>query len=102
MIAPSWLSVNTISLSHSGGDESLHTTPIASVAAPLFSTLCDKFGCRKVALVGSFVLSLGVFISAFASSIFFLYFSFGLLAGKSEPAPFVLNILLCDFLMIYF
>ncbi|KAI0227185.1 hypothetical protein LSAT2_022324 [Lamellibrachia satsuma] len=55
---------------------------------PLCSTLCDKFGCRKVALVGSILLSLGTFISAFAGSIFFLYFSFGLLAGSGGAMVF--------------
>ena len=43
---------------------------------------CDKYTCRRVVCCGAFLLALGCVISYFATSILFLYLSFGVIAGK--------------------
>nr|XP_002739231.1 PREDICTED: monocarboxylate transporter 12-like [Saccoglossus kowalevskii] len=54
----------------------LTTGPVANIAA-------KKFGCRSVVLFGGVLSSAGYIISSFATSIYFLYFSIGILVGVS-------------------
>ncbi|XP_077553395.1 monocarboxylate transporter 13-like [Haemaphysalis longicornis] len=51
------------------------------ISSPLATGLSIRYGCRPVAIVGSLLSSLGLFISIFATSIRFLYFSLGLATG---------------------
>ena len=49
---------------------------------PIASMLTNKYGCRIVAIAGSLVASFGFIISLFAPSIYFMYFSFGIVSGE--------------------
>lgn len=44
--------------------------------------LVDKFGCRITTVVGAIIAATGFVMSVFAPSLYFLYFSFGILSGK--------------------
>lgn len=51
------------------------------LSGPVASFLTDRYGCRRVTIVGSILASLGFFISAFADTMEMLFFTFGILAG---------------------
>ena len=44
--------------------------------------LVNKYGCRFVTILGTFVAAFGFLASLFATSIGFMYVSFGIIAGK--------------------
>ena len=46
--------------------------------------LCESYGARIVVICGGFVFGLGCVISAFATSLQYLYLSFSLLAGMLQ------------------
>lgn len=50
--------------------------------APLSSALCQRFSCRSVVFVGGLFCALGLTLSSFATSLYHLLFSFGILTGK--------------------
>ena len=52
------------------------------VSAPGTSALTNKFGIRPVVISGGLILSVGFVVSGFATSIKFLYFSYGGLVGE--------------------
>ena len=52
------------------------------VAAPLGGLLVNRYGCRALTIVGTMVSALGLFSSFFAGSIYHLYVTFGIMAGK--------------------
>ena len=49
---------------------------------PIASTLTNKYGCRIVTIAGAIIASIGFIISIPAPNIYYLYFSFGITAGK--------------------
>lgn len=51
------------------------------LSGPVASFLTDRYGCRKVTIVGSVLSAIGFVISSFANSIEVLFFTFGILAG---------------------
>lgn len=51
------------------------------LSGPIASFLTDRYGCRKVTIVGSILASIGFFISSFTDSIEMLFFTFGIFAG---------------------
>lgn len=50
--------------------------------APLSSALCQKFSCRSVVFVGGLFCTFGLTLSYFATSLYHLLFTFGILTGK--------------------
>ncbi|XP_070577468.1 monocarboxylate transporter 13-like [Ptychodera flava] len=50
---------------------------------PIANKATTQFGCRAVVMFGGFLSSAGFVISSFATSIYQLYFSFGILVGFS-------------------
>ncbi|ESO98864.1 hypothetical protein LOTGIDRAFT_213657 [Lottia gigantea] len=48
---------------------------------PLASALTNRYGCRVVTMLGAVIAALGFIISLFAPNIYYLYFSFGIMAG---------------------
>lgn len=48
---------------------------------PLVSALANKFGCRKVTILGSIVTALGFLVSTLAPSIEVLMFLYGVVGG---------------------
>lgn len=51
------------------------------LSGPIASFLTDRYGCRKVTIVGSILASTGFVISAFATSTEMLFLTFGVIAG---------------------
>jgi len=51
-------------------------------AGPIASALTNKFGCRTVAIAGTLIASFGFVVSIWAPNIWFMYFSFGCVAGQ--------------------
>lgn len=51
------------------------------LSGPIASFLTDRYGCRKVTIVGSLLASLGFILSAFSTSMEMLFITFGILAG---------------------
>ncbi|XP_076015352.1 monocarboxylate transporter 5 [Genypterus blacodes] len=49
--------------------------------APIASVACTKLGCRVTSITGAVLVSGGFILSIFATSVVFLYFSMGLIAG---------------------
>ncbi|XP_025201884.1 monocarboxylate transporter 14-like isoform X2 [Melanaphis sacchari] len=51
------------------------------ILGPVGSALVDKFGCRKMTILGGIISGLGFIISSFADSIEMVFFTFGFLSG---------------------
>ncbi|XP_067670657.1 monocarboxylate transporter 13-like [Haliotis asinina] len=51
------------------------------MAGPLSSLLNEQYGCRVTTIIAGGVAAVGFLVSAFAPSLFFLYFSFGVVGG---------------------
>lgn len=50
--------------------------------APLSSALCQRFSCRSVVFVGGLFCTFGLTLSYFATSMYHLLFTFGILTGE--------------------
>merc|ERR1712136_334178 len=48
---------------------------------PITSTLCNRYGCRIVTIIGSFLGSIAFFISTFSPSVEILILTYGALGG---------------------
>ncbi|XP_077553393.1 monocarboxylate transporter 13-like [Haemaphysalis longicornis] len=51
------------------------------MSSPIASGLTIRYGCRPIAIAGSLMSALGLFISIYATGIKFLYFSLGFVSG---------------------
>lgn len=51
------------------------------LSGPVASFLTDRYGCRKVTIIGSILASIGFFASSFTESVEMLFFTFGIFAG---------------------
>lgn len=51
------------------------------ILGPVGSALVDKYGCRKMTILGGIISGLGFIISSFARSIEMVFFTFGFLSG---------------------
>lgn len=51
------------------------------LSGPIASFLTDRYGCRKVTIIGSILASIGFFVSSFTDSVEMLFFTFGIFAG---------------------
>lgn len=51
------------------------------LSGPVASFLTDRYGCRKVTIIGSILASIGFFLSAFTDSVEMLCLTFGVFAG---------------------
>lgn len=51
------------------------------LSGPIASFLTDRYGCRKVTIIGSLLASIGFFVSAFTDSVEMLCLTFGVFAG---------------------
>lgn len=49
--------------------------------APVSSALCQRFSCRSVVFVGGLFCAFGLMLSYFATSLYHLLFTFGILTG---------------------
>lgn len=51
------------------------------LSGPIASFMTDRFGCRKMTILGAILSSVGFLLSSFTDSMLMLYFTFGVLAG---------------------
>jgi MFS family permease len=51
-------------------------------SGPVSSILANRFSHRTVVIVGSISGAVGMAMSAFANSVYFLYISFGIIGGR--------------------
>lgn len=51
------------------------------MSGPIMSNLVDRYGCRKMTILGGFISGLGFFLSSFCNSVECLYMTFGVLSG---------------------
>ncbi|GAB0100261.1 monocarboxylate transporter 9 [Sergentomyia squamirostris] len=51
------------------------------LSGPIMSNLVDKYGCRKMTIIGGLLSGLGFVLASFCDSIEGLYFTFGIIAG---------------------
>ncbi|CAG9811220.1 unnamed protein product [Chironomus riparius] len=51
------------------------------MSGPVMSNLVDKYGCRKMTMIGGFVGCLGFVLSAFSNSVEMLFLTFGIISG---------------------
>uniref|UniRef100_A0A5S6R2J5 MFS domain-containing protein n=1 Tax=Trichuris muris TaxID=70415 RepID=A0A5S6R2J5_TRIMR len=58
-------------------------------AGPFSGALVNAFGCRTVALAGALLCATGFFLSTFATSVTYLYFTYGVLAGTGMGTIFL-------------
>lgn len=67
---------------------------------PIASIFTNKYGCRKITIAGTLIAAFGFLISIFAPSITFMYFSFGIVAGKKLTTS--LHLFLLHLLFLFF
>ncbi|XP_052230056.1 monocarboxylate transporter 13-like isoform X1 [Dreissena polymorpha] len=72
---------------------SLFTTFLLMMG-PVASALCHRFSCRTVVFFGSIVAFLGMFVSAFAPNIEFLYFSYAVVGGFGRCLTYTPSLIL--------
>ena len=67
--------------------------PILTVPGPFVSSLANAYGFRTVCIAGAIIGAIASAVSYFATSIVFLYLSYGTLAGKQHrPSSTVGNV----------
>lgn len=59
------------------------------LCGPLASYLCKRYGCRPIALLGSFLSVLGLFLTSFVKEPSKMYLTYGLLWGVGSGMSFV-------------
>ncbi|KAL4220443.1 solute carrier 16 [Mactra antiquata] len=52
-----------------------------NLGGPLFAAIVNKLGYRVASLIGSITASIGYIISYFATNVYFLYFTYGVIPG---------------------
>ena len=52
------------------------------ISGPIAGILADKYGCRLIGMIGGIFMCAGCIISSFATSVPYLYFSYGVITGK--------------------
>lgn len=57
----------------------------------MVSALAQRYDCRKITIIGSILAAIGFIISYFTNNIISLYFTYGILSGKSPLTsdPFI-------------
>lgn len=70
---------------------------VPMIAGPLAGALATKYGCRKVQMFGGILTSVGVFASAFATSIGQLCVLFGIVAGTGLSMGYVTSVVMVAF-----
>ncbi|KAF5289771.1 hypothetical protein FQA39_LY03688 [Lamprigera yunnana] len=64
------------------------------LSGPVASFLTDRYGCRKVTIVGSILASTGFILSSYANSTEVLYLTFGVLAGCGLSLCYVASVVI--------
>lgn len=64
------------------------------LSGPIASFLTDRYGCRKVTMVGSVLASIGFIVSSLANSMEVLFLTFGVLAGFGLSLCYVASVVI--------
>lgn len=64
------------------------------LSGPIASYLTDRYGCRKVTMVGSITAAIGFLLSAFCDSMEMLFITFGVIAGLGLSLCYVAAIVI--------
>ncbi|KAK3104381.1 hypothetical protein FSP39_000664 [Pinctada imbricata] len=67
------------------------------ICGPISGALATRFGCRITQIAGGIVASIGVFASAFATSIPLLYFTLGIVSGTGMSMGYVTSLVTVAF-----
>ena len=59
-----------------------------TMLGPVTGPLCERFGCRKVTIVGAFVCATSLLVSSFVNKLELLYLTHGILFGIGESFVF--------------
>jgi len=51
------------------------------LSGPIMSALVDRYGCRKMTILGGLISGLGFILSIFSNSVELMYLTFGMIAG---------------------
>jgi len=49
--------------------------------APVTSALCNKWSCRRIGIIGSFIAAFAIAASQFAPNIYVMWLLFGIIGG---------------------
>ncbi|TWI71115.1 OFA family oxalate/formate antiporter-like MFS transporter [Desulfobotulus alkaliphilus] len=71
------------------------TLAFFSVAVIFAGRIQDKIGPKKVAIVGGLLTGLGVALASFATNVYFLYLTYGVIAGIGIGAAYVTPLATC-------
>ncbi|XP_042195228.1 monocarboxylate transporter 14 [Callorhinchus milii] len=67
---------------------------IAMIIGPIAGLFVDVCGCRKTAIIGGILTTLGWVMSAFATSVYSLFLSFGVVVGIGSGLSYLPNIVM--------
>lgn len=67
-------------------------TAVMYAIGPVSSMLCNKYGNRKMVILGGLISGIGLALSYFATSLYYLYFSFGMLTGAGFGIAYIPSI----------
>ncbi|XP_038671858.1 monocarboxylate transporter 14-like isoform X2 [Scyliorhinus canicula] len=70
------------------------TMGISLIVGPLVSFFVDACGCRTTAVFGGIITALGWAMSAYATSVYYLFISFGVVAGIGNGLAYLPNIVM--------
>ena len=56
--------------------------PLLFITGPIASVLVNIYSCRTITMVGAVIGAIGFILSPFAPAMWFLYLSFGIVAGN--------------------
>lgn len=59
------------------------------MSGPVLSNLVDKYGCRKMTMIGGVIACTGFVLASLSNSVEFLYLTFGILAGMGLGVGYV-------------
>ncbi|XP_077147314.1 monocarboxylate transporter 14 isoform X2 [Ranitomeya variabilis] len=78
------------------------TMGITLIVGPFIGLFINTCGCRKTAMIGGFLTSLGWVLSAFATNVHFLFFTFGVTAGIGSGMVYLPAVVMVGFSSGYF
>jgi MFS family permease len=65
--------------------------------APVASALCNKYGCRPIGIIGSFIASLAVAASIYSPNIYIMWLLFGFIGGIGMGLVYLPSIVMVGF-----
>ena len=79
-----WRILVSVNVPHAPSYYQIVKSMFLFVLGPLAGVLANRFGHRTIVMIGGFMSAVGMFASAFATNLYVLYITYGLLAGNVE------------------